>query len=115
MTKIIYFTAGPVPTTQEKADIAGLNLLTGAPYTVGVRNRLVSQNFGAGAEACDMVAGTPPSGAPWNAKPVFTAADALGGYAPVYDNMSLEIEGDGTYVFTVEDGVITAIDYTAEV
>ncbi len=115
MTKILYFTAGPVPTTEEKADIDALNTLTGAKYTLGVRNRLVSQNFGAGAEACDAVSGTPPSGAPWNAKPVFDAANAGGGFAPVYDNMSLEIEGDGTYVFTVEDGAITAIDYTAEV
>lgn len=109
MNKVLYFTAGPVPTTEEKADIDALNKLTGAPYTVGVRNRLVSQNFGAGAEACDMVAGTPPSGEPWASKPVFTAANAAEGYAAVYDGMEVEI-GETTYTFTVVDGVITAID-----
>lgn len=118
MTKILYFTAGPVPTTEEKADIDALNLLTGEKYTVGVRNGLIPPLFGAGAEACDYVAGTPPltgDGEAYEDTPVFDPDSAGEGFAPVTNGMELVLEGDGTYVFTVVDGAITAIDYTAEV
>jgi hypothetical protein len=38
--KILYFTAGPQPTTTEKAAIAKLNAQAAAPYVVRVRNSL---------------------------------------------------------------------------
>lgn len=61
--KIIFFTAGPVATPGELADIEQLNALTGARYDVKVRNGGLSggMNYGAGIEDTDFVAGTIPT------------------------------------------------------
>jgi hypothetical protein len=59
--KILYFTAGPVPTTTEKAAIAKLNAQAAAPYVVRVRNSIEARNHA--REATDYVAGAaiPPN------------------------------------------------------
>lgn len=59
--KILYFTAGEVATSDEKADIAALMAITAPAFEVGVRNALVSTAYGAGIEDTDMVAGTIPT------------------------------------------------------
>ena len=60
--KVLYFTAGPVPTGPELTAIDQLNALVGSNYAVGVRDGSQSPNYGAGPEAADFVAGTPPEG-----------------------------------------------------
>lgn len=61
MKKIIYFTAGPTPTTQELIDIGILNTYTLPGYSVSVRNGAASATYGYGKEAADLVAGTVPT------------------------------------------------------
>jgi hypothetical protein len=68
--KVIYFTAGDVPTTDEKADIAKLNAAAATPYEVAVRSGIRSLGTTGNFEAADYVSGTVPASAPWNAKPV---------------------------------------------
>jgi hypothetical protein len=72
--KVLFFTAGPVPTADEQAQIDALNALTEPGYVVGVRNSKESAAFGAGVEACDMVAGTIPT--EFEAKPDYGYASA---------------------------------------
>jgi hypothetical protein len=59
--RIIYFTAAAKPTSGELLEIAGLNDAAAAKYEVLVRNKLNSNDYGAGPEECDFVAGDPPS------------------------------------------------------
>ena len=73
--KVLYFTAGPVPTVTEAAQIAALVALGLPGYTVGVRNGLLPGSFGAGIEASDYVAGTIPTA--FNAVPNYGVPDAL--------------------------------------
>jgi hypothetical protein len=73
--KILYFTAGPVPTAGELADIDVLNTLILPGYSIGVRNGAESGSFGAGIEATDFVAGTVPTA--FNARPAYGFIDAL--------------------------------------
>ena len=58
--KVIYFTAGPVPTTAEKAEIDNLNDLANA-YDIQVRNAVADNSFGGDYEDCDLVAGSVPN------------------------------------------------------
>lgn len=73
--KIIYFTAGPTPTSTELAEIAALNAKTIPGYTVAVRNTLESNSYGAGIESTDSVAGTVPTA--YNALPNYGVPNAL--------------------------------------
>lgn len=73
--KILYFTAGPIPTAEELVDIGVLNTLTSPGYSIGVRNGAESGSFGAGIESADFVAGTIPTA--FNAKTNFGSIDAL--------------------------------------
>jgi len=68
LKKVIYFTAGDVPTTDEKADIAKLNAAAVAPYDVAVRSAIRPMSSGGPLEACDYASGTVPTA--YNAKPV---------------------------------------------
>lgn len=62
MSKIIYFTAGEVATEGELEDIAAINAKAVAPYEVVVRRGdAVSNEYGAGIEDADFVAGTIPA------------------------------------------------------
>jgi hypothetical protein len=56
--KIIYFTAGPVPTTAEKAAIVKLNTQAAPQYVVRVRNSVEARKRS--HEATDYVAGAIP-------------------------------------------------------
>jgi len=73
--KVLYFTAGPVATVTEAAQIAALVALGVPGYTVGVRNALLSGSFGHGIEASDYVAGTIPTA--FNAVPNYGIPDVL--------------------------------------
>ena len=59
--KILFFTAGPVPTVDEQAQIDALNAMHAVGFNVGVRNTLSSGLYGYGIEASDFVAGTIPT------------------------------------------------------
>lgn len=73
--KIIFFTAGNVPTEAEAAQIAALNAKVKPGFLVSVRNTTQSAVFGSGIEACDFVAGTVPTA--FNGKPNYGEANAL--------------------------------------
>lgn len=116
MAKIIYFTAGDLPTTQEKAEIAALNALAVAPFEVVVRSAARSLAFGAGNEAADFKDGTPPSS--YNGTPALdlTAPPATAlpaGYALVADGQVISgVTGAGANTeatISVEDGQISGI------
>lgn len=71
--RILFFTAGPQPTTAEKAAIAKLNAQAAAPYVVRVRNSLEARKHT--RDATDYVSGAIPpnyrdggidSGTPYN-------------------------------------------------
>lgn len=115
--KIIYFTAGRIPTTNEKNEIAALNALAVAPFEVVVRSAADSLAYGAGNEACDYAAGTPPEA--YEETPVFDIDNPPESGLPatnaiVADGQVLTLEGDGDYEFTVANGQITAIAFTPE-
>lgn len=123
MKKVIYFTAGMQPTGPEATAIAKLNALAGAPYQVLVRRGDAargSDNYGAGADDCDFVAGTVP--AAYSAKTVINP-DA----PPPPDNLpatlaivgsglvaGVTVTGSGTKLtLTVSGGKITAAALSA--
>lgn len=123
--KILYFTAGPQPTVGELADIAALNALAEKPYEVVVRNAAANAEFGEGRpEPGDFLAGSYPAtyefpeGHEDEGDPIYPVFDPDAPPAPpnlpatqavVSDGQELTIGGE-TFTFTVEDGVITAID-----
>jgi hypothetical protein len=107
MEKIIYFTAGDVPTSGETAAIAALNAFASA-YSVTVSNGAKAPGLGLDGEGdpfldqADFVAGTVPS--IYDELPVFD----LGARTVVTDGFEIALDGD-VYTFTVEGGEITAI------
>lgn len=96
MSKIIFFLAGPVPTSGELADIAKLNAAAAAPYEVAVRNGAadsIGDDYGAGIlEDCDFAAGTVPTA--YNAIPTVDP-DAIPANLPVGSVVDL-IDGADT-------------------
>lgn len=66
--KVIFFTAGALPTVDEAAAIAVLQAGATKPYDLVVRRGDLitadAYSYGAGPEACDYVAGTPPNNVP---------------------------------------------------
>lgn len=116
MKKVLYFTAGPIPTPQEQADIAALRTLAEPAYEVGVRNGAANAQFGTGRnEPADYAAGTIPTA--YNTLDEFDvdappAPDTLPDtQAVVTDGETLTI-GGSDYTFTVVDGEITDIVVT---
>lgn len=69
--KIVYFTAGTVPTGDELSDIAALNAAAAAKYKVIVMNSKIGESVNPDNRTADFVAGTVPAVAPWNALTVF--------------------------------------------
>lgn len=117
MVKVIYFTAGAIATAPELAEIAKFNAAAVAPLEVVVRrgDGVGSQEYGAGEEAADFVAGTPP--APYDDAEDYPVADPdnppLGGalgplQAVVTNGQEIEVTG-GTATITVVAGEITEI------
>lgn len=66
--KVIYFTAGALPTVGEAAEIAVLQAAATKPFDLFIRRGDLpadaDYSYGAGAEACDYIAGTPPNNIP---------------------------------------------------
>lgn len=116
--KVIYFTAGKLPTTQEKADIAALNALAVAPFEIAVRSAVDSLAFGAGNEEADYVSGTVPAAYDDEEEfPVFDVDNPPAGALPatmaiVADGQEFAATG-GTVTLSVADGVVTA-EFTAD-
>lgn len=110
--KVIYFTAGDVPTTDEKAAIAKLNAEGVAPYEVAVRSAIRPMSSGGPLEACDYASGTIPTA--YNAKPVINP-DAIPNQSllptqAIVSNGQQITSGGVTYAITVVNNVVTAID-----
>lgn len=115
--KVLYFTAGDVPTTDEKADIAKLNAEAVASYEVGVRSAIRGLGTTGNFEATDYVSGTVPNVAPWNAKPVIDPDDipnqsVSDTQVVLNDGDELDAVGGGTIAVAIVDGVAT-YTYTA--
>lgn len=117
LKKVIYFTAGDVPTTGEKADIAKLNAAAVAPYDVAVRSGIRSLGTAGNYESADYVAGTVPASAPWNAIDVLDP-DAIPNQnvsdtqVILNDGDTLDEAGGGTIAVAIVGGVAT-YTYTA--
>lgn len=62
--RITFFTAGPIVTEEEQAEIDAIEAAIAPVYELRVRNGVASPNYGAGAEATDYIAGTPPDAYP---------------------------------------------------
>jgi len=113
--KVIYFTAGKVPTGPELTAIANLNALAIPGYEIDVRNTLVSTDTGAGKEAADYVAGTIP--AAYSAVTVIdptkppTPGNLPSTSAVINSGVDLTVPVTGTYATkikaTIVNGVIT--------
>lgn len=116
LKKVLYFTAGDVPTTGEKADIDKLNAAAVAPYEVGVRSAIRSLGTAGNYESADYVAGSVPAVAPWNAIDVIDP-DAIPNQstsatqAVIESGVDIVVPVTGTYTNTITptivDGVIT--------
>lgn len=81
--KVIFFTAGAVPTENELAEIAVLQAASTKPFDLAIRRGdAVMANadfrYGAGAEACDYVAGSPPAEVPATPVPASKAGTFSG-------------------------------------
>ncbi len=116
--KVIFFTAGKTATAGEIADIAKLNAVAEAQYSVSVMNGAADTKYGETNRLapCDFVAGTIPT--VYNAKDTIdpdaipnqalTATQAI-----VEDAQALAVPVTGTYATTatvsVVDGVVTGI------
>lgn len=118
MTKVIFFTAGPLPTVNETAAIAKFNAL---PVETVVRNGLENNNYGAGPEECDFVAFVSPMTKPtaYTAKTTFDpdkppALSSLPATSAIVANgqkySGVTVTGTGTFAtYTVANGLVTAI------
>lgn len=124
-SKVIYFTAGPVPTTQEKAEITAISAQAAPAYTVSVRNSLKARNR-ASNETTDYVAGAIPpnyrdggidSGTPY--KTVYTYTNppnppALpSAQAILRTGQTLTIPGGGSVTVTVSSNTPAVTTYRA--
>lgn len=117
MQKILYFTAGALATETELEEIDALNALAEKPYEVFVRrgDSVGSMAYGAGVEATDYIAGTPP--APYDNTdpeegPVYPVFDPDNPPVNLPPEQAIVTDGQivGTYTITVVDNEVTAID-----
>lgn len=114
--KILYFTAGPTPTTQEQGEIDQLNELAKAPYTIGVRNAVEPALYQPKPEETDFVSGAVPD--EFSEIPVFDP-DNPPDPDPLPSNQAIVTDGDilnvdgGTVTLSVSENVVTA-EFTPE-
>ena len=117
LQKIMYFTAGMIPTNTEANEIAAIEALCVTPYEVVVRrgDAVGTRNYGAGPEATDFVAGTVPP--PYDnddeeegtVYPVFDPDDPPAPVLPANQAVVSNNQVVGAYKITVVDNVVTAI------
>jgi len=126
--KIIYFTAGAVATSGEKADIEALNALCEPAYSLSVANGSVPDNLGMTPnldpdpepedpefvpllQACDYVAGTVPSAYDGRDEidPDAPPPPDVGADRAVISDGDVITIGEETFTFTIVDGEVTAI------
>lgn len=75
LKKILYFTAGTVPTEGEAAEIAALRAMAIQQYNVHVANGLKSSNYGAGQPTADYLMGTIPDSYKDEGDPIYPEFD----------------------------------------
>src|SRR4051812_49423805 len=112
--KVLYFTAGPIPTDDEAEAIADLNAASQAQYVTEVVNgaAITGSEYGASRLIpCDLVAGTVPSA--YNAKTVLDP-DAIPNFpllssqAVVSNAQALTLDGgNGTATLAISSFGIT--------
>jgi hypothetical protein len=109
---IIFFTAGPVATSDELTAIGKLEAATEQPYSVKVFNGLRSPNYGYGIEQCDYVAGTIPTA--YDAFDVIDPDAIPGAGGNVEDGQNTLVRDiSGTQVTgtcVVDDGALTRVE-----
>ena len=107
MAKILFFTAGIVPTPEENAAVDALNT---AQNTIGVRAGGQDYNYGSGIEPCDFVAGTVPEA--YSALPVYAGAfpATIDGWDWTVVNRDLVQVYGAAGVFLPAEGVIADFD-----
>jgi len=105
-SKVLYFTAGPIPTIAELADVDALQ--NDGRYSVFVRSAIGGNYTGGEPEATDYVAGTIPTAyADAETYPVLDAGSTLGSdQAIITDGVAIVGTG-GSFTPTVVDGVVT--------
>lgn len=113
--KIIYFTAGQVPTTEERAE---LTALYGSIFNVSARSGAndAALKFNDRYEACDFVAGTVPDS--YSTVPVWTGEVLPATKVVVTDQEPTKVtNSDGTVekdvLISVADGVLHNVKLTA--
>ena len=107
--KIIYFTAGDVPTTVEKAAISSLNAQTVAPYKVLVRSSPRARTRGTAVEVADRVVGAIPpnyrSGGVDSGVPLYPVLNTAG--------TTVALRGGGSVTVLTIDNTATVSAYRA--
>lgn len=94
--RITFFTAGPVLTALEQAEIDAIEAAIAPAYELRIRNRKASPNFGAGIEATDFIAGNAPASYPDS----FAAVAATGTLTVVTNPAAAETIAVAGTVFT---------------
>lgn len=116
MPKIIFFTAAQLPTEGEIAAIAAIEtaITNPAPYELRIRGPLGSNDYGAGPEVADFVAGTPPT--EYDGVPVLEGLPVGGGFltdeqAVVTDGQAIALSGTPGPVATAQvvNGELTVV------
>ena len=117
--KVVYFTAAALPSAAELVDIAAIEAVADARYTVDVRNGLASMDYGSG-EDTDFVyaaSATGLSGCPTAYQSGYTLfdqddppePDLIATKGTVDDGEVMASTGDaGDITFSVADNVVTA-------
>jgi hypothetical protein len=124
MKTILFFIAGTSPTVGEAADLAQLNQIAQAPYTVKVLSNLQDALYGADNPIpADYTAGTvPASYKDGNADPIYPTfnpdapprpATLLATQTVVTTAQVIPITAGGSVTVTVAAGAITTVTYTA--
>ena len=118
-SKVLFFTAGPTPTSPELAAIAKLNAVSLPQYETIVANGAAINGNEFGADRlipCDFVAGTIPEayGEIEEIDPDEIPNTALLATEAIVSNAQvLTLSNGGTATLTIAGGVITAATYAA--
>lgn len=113
--KILYFTAGPTPTSPEAAEIAALQVLAGKPYDVLVRNGAINAEFGEGRpEPADFLAGTIPATYLDEGDPIYPEFDPADPPQPGNLPDTMAVVFDGQVLNTSGTGDVATISIDPE-
>jgi hypothetical protein len=124
--KILYFTASNIPTVNEAAEIAALELLVSQGFELGVRNKVQNTFYSDdNLEVCDYVAGIAGAPAIYSAKDIYQPGapvllQLLPTTAGLLDNATLQLQalkvtGHDLTALTIVDVTAVTTTYTSSV